>query len=86
MRGQADINDRTRDIDRFDLLEVLEPLGTGLMRFASSHVPNYRALLESVCGALGYDGGRLRGYRVTSEYPIYGSQFAQALRTTDPVA
>ena len=83
VRGQADVNDRTRDIDQLDLLESVDSLGQGLRRFGSSDVPRYRSLLEFVCSSLGFDGERLRGYRVASEYPIYGSQFALALRTTD---
>lgn len=86
IRGQADVNDRTRDIDRFDLLEGVDPLGLGAHRFGSSVVPQYRALLAHVCDTLGFDGDRLRGHRVVSEYPIYGSQFALTLRTTEPPA
>lgn len=85
IRGQADVNDPTRDIDQMDLMESIEPLGVGLRRFGSSDVPRYRALLEHVCAELAFDTETLRGYRVASEYPIYGSQFALTLRTTDPV-
>lgn len=84
IRGLADLNDRTRDIDRLDLLESIEHLGIGLRRFGSSHVPRYRGLLTHVCERLGLDGERLRGYRVATDYPIYGSQIAMSLRTTDP--
>lgn len=86
IRGQADVNDPTRDIDRMDLMESVEPLGEGLRRFGSSDVPRYRGLLEHVLTALSFDGDLLRGFRVASEYPIYGSQFAMTLRTTDPPA
>jgi hypothetical protein len=86
IRGQADVNDPTRDIDRFDLLETVDALGMGAHRFGSSVVPQYRALLAHVCDTLGFDGQRLRGHRVVSEYPIYGSQFALTLRTTEPPA
>lgn len=86
IRGQADVNDPTRDIDQLDLLESVNPLGLGVRRFGSSAVPQYRALIAHVCQTLGYDGERLRGYRTVSEYPIYGSQFAMTLRTTEPPA
>lgn len=86
IRGQADVNDPVRDIDQMDLMESLEPLGVGLRRFGSSDVPRYRGLLEQVCSQLSFDTDALRGYRVASEYPIYGSQFAMTLRTTDPPA
>jgi hypothetical protein len=83
IRGQADVNDPTRDIDQLDLLETVEPLGKGSQRFGSSVVPQYRALLAHVCQTLGFDGERLRGYRLLSEYPLYGTQFAMTLRTAE---
>jgi hypothetical protein len=79
--GQADINDPSRDVDRLDLLESIEDLGTGINRFGSSHVPKYRAMLTEVCETLGFDHGLLRGYRVSSDYPIYGSQYAMLFAT-----
>jgi hypothetical protein len=83
IRGQADINDPTRDIDQMDLLESTTALGLGTRRFGSSGVPRYRALLDTVCETLGFDGEQLRGHRMVSEFPIYGAQFAQVLRTVD---
>lgn len=83
IRGTADRNDPARDIDQFDLLESLEHLGVGLARFASSDVPKYRQMLESVCSRLNYDASKLRGYRVASDYPLYGSQYTMSFRTTD---
>jgi len=61
------------DFNLLDLVENLESLGTGTRRFGSSKVPRYRDLLAHVLGEVGLDGDRLRGYRVSSEYPIYGS-------------
>lgn len=81
--GQADINDPSRDVDQLDLLESIDNLGTGLGRFGSSHVPRYRQMLEEVCSTLGFDGDALRGYRVSSDYPIYGSQTAMVFKTQD---
>lgn len=83
INGQADINDPSRDVDQFDLLETIENLGTGLTRFGSSHVPNYRKMIGEVCSKLGYDSELLRGYRCISEYPIYGSQYAMVFETQD---
>lgn len=82
--GPADRNDPTRDIDQFDLLDSVTQLGVGISRFGSGEVPSYRRILEHVCGKLGFDGSKLRGYRVASAYPIYGAQFALSFRTTDP--
>jgi len=82
--GTADRNDPARDIDQFDLLESVESMGAGLARFGSSDVPRYRKMLERVCDQLGFDGSVLRGYRVTSDYPVYGSQYVMSFATTDP--
>lgn len=81
INGLADINDPTRDVDELDLLESIDNLGSGLGRFGSSHVPRYRRMLEEVCQTLGFDGDQLRGYRVSSDYPIYGSQYAMLFAT-----
>ncbi len=81
INGQADINDRQRDIDRLDLLEQVEHLGKGMDRFASSLVPRSRTLLSEVFETLGYDPSKTRGYRVVSDYPIYGSQYAMCFPT-----
>ncbi|MBX3378586.1 MAG: hypothetical protein KF805_00700 [Phycisphaeraceae bacterium] len=84
IRGTADRNDPSRDIDQLDLLESLESLGTGLDRFASSDVPQYRQMLEHIFSRLRYNSMDLRGFRVASDYPLYGSQYAMSFRTTDP--
>ncbi|MBS0191047.1 MAG: hypothetical protein JSR52_07820 [Planctomycetes bacterium] len=86
VRGTADRNDPARDIDQFDLLESVEHLGSGLARFASSDVPRYRQMLEHILTRIGCDASALRGYRVASDYPIYGSQYTMSFRTTDPPA
>ncbi len=83
VHGTADRNDPSRDVDQFDLLDRIDPLGTGVAGCGSSHVPNYRKLLDEVCGRLGFDGALLRGYRVESQYPLYGSQYIMSFRTTD---
>ena len=81
VNGQADVNDPQRDIDQLDLLEHVEHLGTGLDRFGSSLVPKSRTLLTEIFDTLGYDPSATRGYRVVSDYPIYGSQFAMCFPT-----
>jgi hypothetical protein len=83
IQGQADINDPSRDIDQLDLLESIENLGSGLNRFGSSHVPKYRTMISEVCATLGFDPELLRGYRVGTDYPIYGSQTAMLFATQD---
>lgn len=72
--GVASANDPTREMDRLDMLESIEPLGVGLSKFRSADVPRYADLLRHVVSSAGFDAERLRGYRARIEYPIYGSQ------------
>ncbi|MBI5863028.1 MAG: hypothetical protein HZB38_00675 [Planctomycetes bacterium] len=76
--GVADVNDRSRDIDRLDLHESIQPLGAGLARFRTTDSSRHVDLLRLVCGKLGWDGDRFRGYRTRIEYPVYGTQVAMA--------
>lgn len=81
--GTADRNDPARDVDQFDLLDRVDHIGTGNAAFSSSHVPSYRKLIDDVCGKVGFDASVLRGYRVETQYPLYGSQYVMSFRTTD---
>jgi hypothetical protein len=74
--GVADVNDRTRDVDRVDMAETIAPLGRGPERFRAPGVPRYQELLAHVYQRMGWDGEAFRGYRCRIDYPIYGSQVA----------
>jgi hypothetical protein len=82
--GVADVNDPTRDIDRLDLCESIQPLGRGITKFRTTEVPRYAELLRHVCVKLGWDGKRFRGYRCRIDYPIYGTQVAMAFDAPPP--
>jgi hypothetical protein len=73
-RGCADVNDTTRDLDVFDVAERIERLDRGIASFRAAEVPRYGELLAHVCGKLGWDAERFRGYRTRIEYPIFGTQ------------
>lgn len=78
--GVANANDPARDIDRLDMLEAIEPLGEGLTRFRSAHVPRYQELVRHVFERMGYEGSGFRGYRCRVDYPVYGSQVVMMFR------
>jgi hypothetical protein len=78
--GSASPNDPARDPDLLDLLEGIEPLGTGFARARSSDVDRYADLLRHVIERAGMRGERLRGFRCRSDYPIYGTQMTMVLR------
>lgn len=82
--GVADVNDPARDIDRFDLCETIQLLGTGVQKFSNPEMPRYVELLTDVCRRLGWDASRFRGYRCRIEYPIFGSQVTMAFTPTPP--
>jgi len=72
--GVASPNDPARDMDRLNMLEVIEPLGGGTLGLRSSDVPRYAELIDHVVKRAGFDAPRLRAYRCRIEYPVYGSQ------------
>lgn len=76
--GVASVNDRSRDIDRLDLYETVQPLGTGVGKADIADVPRWIELLGHVLTKLGWDAQDFRGYRVEIDYPIYGSQVVLA--------
>ncbi len=82
--GIADVNDPSRDIDRMDLVESIQPLGRGIGKYRVSEVPWYSDLLKLVCTKLNWDGERFRAFRCRIDYPIYGSQVAMAFETIPP--
>jgi hypothetical protein len=77
----ADVNDPSRDIDRMDLAESIQPLGRGISKFRVGEVPWYSDLLRLVCDKLSWDPGAFRGFRCRIDYPLYGSQVAMAFET-----
>lgn len=84
VRGTADRNDPARDIDQFDLLDRVQQLGMASSALGSSHVPQYRRMLDDICERLGFDAGKLRAYRVEASYPLYGAQYVMSFGTTEP--
>jgi hypothetical protein len=74
VRGPADPNDPSRDIDRLDLAESIQFLGHGVTRFRVAEIPNYLEMLGNVCGKMGWDPKKFRGYRCRIDYPFYSSQ------------
>jgi hypothetical protein len=76
--GIADVNDPARNIDRMNLCESIQPLGSGISKFRTAEVPRYAELLRYVCAKLDWDGRQFRGYRCRIDYPIYGTQVSMA--------
>lgn len=73
-RGFANPTDPARDIDRMDVLESIQNLGRETSRFRNKAVANYLDVIRHVCGRLGWDSDRFRGFRCRVDYPIYGTQ------------
>jgi hypothetical protein len=76
--GVANVNDASRNIDRLDMLESIQPLGFGLSRARHRAVPNHVELLSHVYEKLGWEPNEFRLYRCAIDYPIYGVQAALA--------
>lgn len=76
--GAADPNDRSRDVNRLDVMESIQPLGRGIAKFRAAETPAYQDILRYACQQRGWEGSALRGYRCRIEYPIYSSQVAMS--------
>lgn len=76
--GWADPNDRTRDVDRFDVVESVRRIDASERRVAE--VPKQPALMTHVFESLAWDPDDFRAYRCRVEYPIYGSQLTLAFQ------
>ena len=74
VRGMAHPDDQARQGDRLDLIESVQSLGVGPEAFRIPEFARYPELVRSLCATLGWDAGKLRGYRCKVRYPIYGSQ------------
>lgn len=76
--GAASPNDPSRDVDRLDVVQSIQPMGEGIGKFRAAENPDSLETLRFVCARLGWDGSRLRGYRCRVEYPIYGTEIVMA--------
>lgn len=78
--GVASVNDRTRDVDRLDLRETVEPLGGPPLhpRLRSPDVPRYAELVAHAANRARFDLAAFRGFRTRIDYPLYGSQVTMA--------
>ena len=74
VRGFTDVDEDVSNGDVLDLIETIQPLGTGIDHFGCDRIPEYRELLHHTCGKLGWDPKRFRGYRCRIDYPIVGTQ------------
>ena len=81
--GVADVNDRSRDVDRLDLVETIHGLGAGTAPLRVAQIPRYVDLLRHVFERMGWDEEGFRTYRCQVEYPVYGSQVVMAFDPPD---
>ena len=56
-------------MDRLDVFERVEYLGSGPSVLRTPDVPRYDQMIQQVCGRLGWDPEMLDAYRVRMEYP-----------------
>ncbi len=80
IRGIANPVDASRDMDRIDVLETIQNLGTQSSRFRTAEVGCYSDMVRFVCRKLGWDSESFRGFRCRVEYPIYGAQVSMIFR------
>ena len=82
--GIANVNDRSRDIDRVDLDESVEFLGADLSRAHAPEIANYPAMLAHLGERYGWEAADFRGYRTRIRYPVYGWQVSMSFAPAPP--
>jgi len=82
-RGPAPAGSAQREIDRINVTETLEDLGTEPSRRRFAGFPRYLELLDHAFNKLGWDPSRFRAYRVQMSYPLHGMQVSMSLRPQD---
>ena len=80
VRGIANPVDASRDMDRIDVVEAIQYLGTQSSRFRTTEVACYSDMMRFVCHKLGWDSESFRGFRCRVEYPVYGAQVSMIFR------
>jgi hypothetical protein len=65
---------KRREIDRLDILESVQSLGHGLVRFHCPDTPMHQDMIRFACQQRGWNADDLRGYRCRIEYPMYSSE------------
>ncbi len=73
-RGVANPMDPSREMDRIDVLESVQAMGTDMSRFRTKDFARYVDMVRFVCKKLGWNTDRFHGYRCRLEYPVYGTQ------------
>jgi hypothetical protein len=63
-------------MDRRDVLESIQDLGTQISRFRTREVARYPEMVRFICHKLGWDSKRFRGFRCRVDFPVYGYQLA----------
>jgi hypothetical protein len=80
IRGIANPLDAAREMDRIDVVETIHLLGTQSSRFRATEVACYGDMVRFVCGKLGWDSEKFRGFRCRVEYPLHGSQVSMIFK------
>ncbi|MCA9312478.1 MAG: hypothetical protein KDA21_14790 [Phycisphaerales bacterium] len=83
VRGPANPNDPTRDIDLMEVPESIEVVPDDDERFHLTEVPRYQSMVERVFGRIGHDLSDFRLFRLRMAYPVHGFQFVMAFDAPD---
>lgn len=85
-RGPANPADRKRDIDRVEVPDQIQALGSGLEVFTLPEIPNYAKMVDRVCAHIGHEPSEFRVFRLHMAYPVHGFQIVMAFDAPQPQA
>jgi hypothetical protein len=83
-RGVANPTDASRDMDRIDVLESIQDMGSQIERFRTKEFAGYIEMVHYVCDKLGWDSNRFRCYRCRVDFPVYGTQVSMVFEPPAP--
>ncbi len=81
VRGPANPNDPTRDVDRVEVPEQIKVVPAGPDQFDVPDVPNYAGMIHRTMQTLSVTPDDFRVYRLRMNYPVHGFQFVMAFRS-----
>jgi hypothetical protein len=74
-KGEARIDDPTRDTDRVETNEQIMDLGAGISELEISGIPKYKEMVNYLSEQNGYSPEEFRIHRLQVQYPVYGFQY-----------
>jgi len=85
-KGEARIDEPTRDTDRVETNEQIMDLGVGISNIEISGIPKYKEMVNYLCQQNGYAPEAFRVHRLQVQYPVYGFQYLIGYKVPEAIS